>query len=182
MSDFAETINELPKGDEVRSWLEGQMNGKRSILLVFADDGVIWGKLDADNKVALAPRSPALRAETLQQAFVFGKEDEVRLFHDEAGNWQARRIMDSGKVITESQILWGNQSEANVQDGFLRVSEFRSGIPDQFLPVNRPLGNNECIRLEVHHMVIYEETGEARIAISRLAGLSIDKRDLEVAK
>jgi hypothetical protein len=30
-------------------------------------------------------------------------------------------------------------------------------------------------------MVVYDDkTGEARIAISRLAGLSIDKRDLEV--
>jgi len=183
MSDYAETIHELPKGHDVRSWLEGQMNERRSILLAYADDGVIWGWLDEHKKLVLAPQAPALRGETLQQAFVFGKEDEVRLFHAESGEWQARRVKDAGDVIVESQILWGDKGEGKPKNGFLTVSEYRKGIQEQFLPLARSLGNEECARLEVHHLVDYDrDTGEARVVLSRLAGLSIGVRDMEVAK
>jgi len=42
----------------------------------------------------------------------------------------------------------------------------------------------QCIRLEVHHIVRYNEDGEAYVEISRLAGLSVGekKKNLEVAK
>ena len=180
MSSFTEPIEKLPENNDVRAWLESQMSDKRNTLLAFADDGVIWGRW-ANGKLVTAPNQPELRGKTLQQAFVFGADDEVRLFRNELGDWKARLVVDSGDVIVERQILWGDQSEGR-QGDFLEVSEFRKGIPNQFLPADGTFGDEECVRLEVHHMVTYEETGEARIALSRLAGLSIGNKAMEVAK
>jgi len=171
-------MSNLPENNDVSAWLESQMSDKRPTLLAFADDGVIWGCL-VNKKLVTGPNQPELRGSTLQQAFVFGQEDEIRLFHDELGNWKTSHVADAGDVIVESQILWGNQNEGDLQNGFLQVSEFRKGIPNQYLPVGRPIGNDECVRLEVRHLIEYDEkTGEARIAISRLAGLKVDKRDI----
>ncbi len=49
--------------------------------------------------------------------------------------------------------------------------------------IDPDMKGNACVRLDVHHMVEYdEETGEARIVLSRLAGLRIGKKDEEVEK
>jgi CRISPR-associated protein (TIGR03984 family) len=179
MSNFTEPVKPLPQNNDVRAWLESQMSGKRPTLLAYSDDGVTWGRL-VNGKLVTGPGQPELRGKTLQQAFVFGSDDEVRLFRDELGNWQARRMVDAGDFIVESQILWGDKSESR-QGDFLEVSEFRQGIPNQFLPVDGTFGDEECAHLKVHHLVTYDdETGEARIAISRLAGLSIGKNAMEV--
>lgn len=171
-------MGNLPENNDVRTWLESQMSEERPTLLAFADDGVIWGRL-VNKKLVTGPGQPGLRGSTLQQAFVFGQRDEVRLFHDELGNWQTSNVADAGDVIVESQILWGDQSEGEPLNGFMQVSEFRKGIPNQYLPVDGPLGNDDCVRLEVHHLVEYDkDTGEARIAISRLAGVRVGIRDL----
>lgn len=205
MSKFIETDVPLPEAGKLQDWAVTQLQKHGEYLLAFADDGVIWGKLAngvlvtsrdaAKNKFPDEPikwTSPEFREETLQQVFIFSKASEVRLFKDELGNWNTLRVVDasvaSDEIIIESQILWGNQSVGNTQDGFLQVSEFRKGIPNQFLPVDEPLGNDDCVRLEVHHLVEYDEsTGEARVAISRLAGLKVDirdigKKELEAAK
>lgn len=179
MSNLTTAVENLPENNDVRVWLEGQMSGERPTLLAIADDGVIWGRF-VNGKLVTAPGAPELRSKTLQQAFVFGADDEVRLFRDELGNWKARQVVDSGDVIVESQVLWGDKSEGR-QGDFLEVSEFRKGIPNQFLPVNGTFSDEECVRLEVHHLVTYDpESGEARIALSRLAGLSIGKKAMEV--
>ncbi len=173
-------MSNLPENNDVHAWLESQMSEERPTLLAFADDGAIWGRL-TNKKLVTGPNQPNLRGSTLQQAFVFGQKDEVRLFHDELGNWKTSHVVDAGDVIVESQILWGDQSEGDTQNGFLHVSEFRKGIPNQYLPIDGSLGKDDCVRLEVHHLVEYDkETGEARIAISRLAGLSIGSKSEEV--
>lgn len=180
-------MSNLPENNDVSAWLESQMSDKRPTLLAFADDGVIWGCL-VNKKLVTGTNQPELRRCTLQQAFVFGQEDEMRLFHDELGNWKTSHVVDEGDVIVESQILWGDQSVGEAQNGFLQVSEFRKGIPNQYLPVDGILGKDDCVRLEIHHLVEYDkETGEARIALSRLARLKIGtrdigKRELEVEK
>lgn len=179
MGNLTKPTETLPENNDVRAWLEGQMSDTRPTLLAFADDGVTWGRL-VNGRLVTGPGQPELRGKTLQQAFVFGADDEVRLFRDELGAWKARWVVDAGDIIVESQILWGDKSEGR-QGDFLQVSEFRKGIPNQFIPVDDIFGDEECIRLEVHHMVTYDnETGEARIALSRLAGLSIGKKAMEV--
>jgi len=199
MSDFIKTDVSLPQEGALETWFVEQLQKHGEYLLAFADDGVIWGKLvdgkftkshDMDLLVFAQDKqkwtSPELREETLQQVFIFGENSEVRLFKDELGKWKALRVVDGDEpeqVIFESQIVWGDKGAEKLENGFLRVSEFRKGIPDQFLPVKVPMGADQCARLKVHHLIDYDkETGEARIVISRLAGLSIDQRDKKVAK
>lgn len=180
MTDYATPTTTLPTDGNIRAWLEGQMNKDRATLLAFADDGVIWGhwadKLTIAHDVDTS--YPMLQEKTLQQAFIFGKDSEVRLFRDELGNWKAVEVKDTGEVIVESQILWGDKP-AQKQSGspiFQRLSAERKGIPDQLIPVQGAMNENSAVRLEIHHLVNYTEAGEAYIAISRLAGLSIGSK------
>lgn len=181
MSDFIKTDVKPPENGDLKEWVTTQLKTHGPTLLAFADDGVIWGRLW---KESLATTGPELNLDTLQQAYIFGEKSEVRLFRDESNVWKALRVVDGDdetRVIKESQILWGNESEAQSKDGFLTVREYRAGIPGQILPLDTPLGEGQCARLEVHHLVEYDnKTGEARIALSRLAGLSIGS--LEVKK
>jgi len=183
MSNFIKNdVNAFQKSQPLSEWLKQQMSLTRSTFLAFADDGVIWGTLvngelvashDLDKDV-----SPKLQEKTLQQVFVFGKDDEVRLFRDELGEWKTLHVIDTGEKIVESQILWGDENNGEVENGFLRVKDNLKGIPDQLIPSKVKLGNDQCMRLEVHHLVEYDnQTGEARIVISRLAGLDIGERN-----
>jgi CRISPR-associated protein (TIGR03984 family) len=187
MSDFIKNdVNVFQKSQSLREWLKQQMSLTRPNVLAFADDGVIWGALVNDELVTSHDLdkdvSPELQEKTLQQAFVFGKDDEVRLFHDELGEWKALRVVDAGEMIAESQILWGDENIDDVQNGFLRIKDNQKGIPNQLIPSKTKLGEGQCIRLEVHHLVEYDDlTGEARIAISRLAGLTVGEKNQEVA-
>lgn len=188
MNDFAETINVLPTDDNIREWLERQMKENNlSILLAFADDGIIWGRHDGTKLTITHDANtshPELRGKTLQEARAFNKDMEIRLFRDELGAWKALRVVDGSdptRVISESQILWGDKTENGIQDGFVYASEYRAGIQGQWLPLEETFDANKCARLEVRHLVDYdEETGEAYIAVSRLAGLSVGDRNKEV--
>ncbi len=187
MKDFIQNdVTAFQKSDSLRDWLKGQMNLTRSTFLAFADDGVIWGTL-VDNELITSHDldgyvSPKLQEKTLQQVFVFGKDDEVRLFRDELGEWKALRVIDAGEKIVESQVLWGSENAGELQKGFLRVRDNLKGIPDQLIPSKAKLAEGQCFRLKIHHLVEFdEETGEARIVISRLAGLSVGYKNQEVA-
>lgn len=188
MKDFIQNdVTAFQKNESLQDWLKGQLSLTRSTFLAFADDGVIWGALvdgelvtshDLDEDV-----SPKLQEKTLQQVLVFGKDDEVRLFRDELGEWKALRVIDVGEKIVESQILWGAENVGEVENGFLRVRDNLKGIPDQLIPSKAKLGEGQCLRLKIHHLVEFDkETGEARIAISRLAGLSVGEKNNEVAE
>ena len=109
---------------------------------------------------------------------MFGKDDEIRLFRDELGEWKALRVIDTGEKIVESQVLWGDENIGEVQNGFLRLKDNLKGIPDQLIPSNAKLGKGQCMRLEIHHLVEFDnQSGEARIAISRLADLSVGEKN-----
>jgi CRISPR-associated protein (TIGR03984 family) len=190
MSDFIKNDVELPESGKLQEWIEKQLKAHEPTLLAFADDGVIWGKLVNDT-LSLSPNAPELREKTLQQASIFNADCEVRLFRDELftddnPKWKCVRIVDGSdkeRVIPESQILWGNEAKGPAENGFIYASEYRAGIPGQWLPLNEPFGSEKCARLEVHHLVEFDDkTGEARIVASRLAGLLIGKRAMEVEK
>ena len=94
-----------PTDENVREWLAEQMNeNKLTFLLAFADDGVIWGRMDGGLLVIAHEASQKddkknytqLRGKTLQQAYVFSDKMEVRLFRDEMGKWKALNIEDEG--------------------------------------------------------------------------------------
>ncbi len=182
MSNFIKNDVKLPESGKLKEWIEEQLRAHGPTLLAFADDGVIWGKLVNDT-LSLSPNAPELREKTLQQASIFGADCEVRLFRDELGNWKVIRLVDVGEPFPESQILWGNEAKGPAENGFIYASEYRAGIPGQWLPLEEPFGPEKCARLLVHHFVEYDpETGEARIAASRLAGLSVGERAMEVEK
>ena len=185
MSGFVKTDVSVPESGKLQGWFTEQLQKYGSTLLAFADDGVIWGSL-TNGVLQCAPEAPALREITLQQAFVFGAECEVRLFRNEIGDWKALRVVDGDDpqlIIKESLILWGNEALKPAKNGFIYASEYRAGIPGQWLPLAETFGPDKCARLEVHHLLeVNPETGEARIVLSRLAGLSVGKRAMEGEK
>ncbi|MBL8170421.1 MAG: TIGR03984 family CRISPR-associated protein [Acidobacteria bacterium] len=167
---------------DLQVWVTRQLNAKRPWLLAHADDGVIWGRLGAKGLItshALAPRlSPPLRLVTLQQLFIFGADDEARLWRDENG-WLARRVSDAegAEAFDEEQILWGDTVVNDFPvDGFTHVREAKQRGMDHIVP--RKVTNTELkarqLRLCVRHFIDYDEqTGEARVALSRLTGVEI---------
>jgi len=184
-----------PTDKNIREWLTEQMKIKeneQTFLLAFADDGVIWGRLDDNGSLVIAHETSQkedkknytqLRGKTLQQAHIFGNKVEVRLFRDEMGEWKALKIEDESEtVITESQILWGDKLDEDknqpTDTGFMRLLAERKGIPPQIIPWDKKdFGKDKCVRLEVHHLVDYNDDGEAYIVASRLAGLSIAEKE-----
>lgn len=183
MHNFGEVIDAPTGNDQVVSWITEHLK-QHKFLLAFADDGVIWGRMGEEI-------STKLRGKTLQQAFIFDDKEEVRLFRDEMNNdkeakWQARKVVDGdNEVITESQILWGDES-VEFKNGFLQVKVDTKGISNQIIPAERKIikdkNTEECLRLEVHHIVAYNNDGEANVKVSRLAGLRVGNKNEEVAK
>jgi CRISPR-associated protein (TIGR03984 family) len=168
--------------EDIIEWIRDRMNAEMCWLLAHADDGVIWGRLTDDGKLVtshdVAPHvSPVLRWLTLQQAFIFGKPGEVRLWCDDTG-WQARMTTDAGAsadASDELQILWGTiVVESYPQDEFTHVRESRQYGMDHVVPVkvkNEDLDSRR-LRLRVRHFIDYDEdTGEARIVLSRLVNI-----------
>ena len=189
----------LPQNGDIRDWAEKYLHEKKHpYLLAFADDGVIWGKKTKDGLLLShdidSDISPDLLQGTLQQASVFGEESEFRLFktekeeEEEEDKWDVLEIKDSPEIIKESQILWGSRALETTDEGFTQVFDARQQGLDHIVPIkvaNSDLDLDEdgtkCIRLDVHHLVEYdEETGEARIAASRLAGIRLGKKNEEV--
>lgn len=203
MSELDKLVNDkitAPKNDaEVEKWLAAQMRDDRKFLLAHADDGVIWGKWingAMHTSHELAPHiSPKLRGQTLQQAFVFGKKSELRLFRDELGVWTAREISDpaptdeSVHCNIEWQVLWGNEVvpmkptvDAALQNHFTHVRDKKQQGLDQVLPIPmsqadldiEPTDKAKRPRLLVHHFIEYDDcTGEARIGLSRLVNVDM---------
>lgn len=184
-----------PTNDNVREWITTQMQKNNlPYLLAFADNGVIWGRMD-DGLLVIAHEAShkddkknyaRLRGETLQQAHIFGETMEVRLFRDEMNTWKVKEIEDEGEIIVESQILWGDKlddKDQPVNENFTRLKADRKGIPPQVIPIKRKeYADTDKVRLEVHHLVDFNEDGEAYIKLSRLAGLNVEKKMMEAAK
>lgn len=176
-----------PKDDKVRVWLASQMKPNRQWLLAYADDGVIWGKLTADQQLMtsndIAPKiSPELRWETLQQAYIFGEQGEVRLWR-EGDDWHARLVIgdaDETDTINEHHILWGTktiQNKNQVKDGFTQVQEGQQGMNHVAPLVVTDDGLRERkLKLLVRHLIEYDaDSGEARITLSRLVNIEVSK-------
>jgi CRISPR-associated protein (TIGR03984 family) len=178
---------EIVTDQDLQNWLGAQLNSDRPYLLAFADDGVIWGRKVEDLFVTshkIDPKiSPELCKQTLQQAYIFGPKDEIFLFRDEIGEWKILHIKDGEEIIIESQILWGDLCANQPENGFTRMHDKTKGIVDQIFPLEvDELGTGQLIRLDIHHNIEYDgETGEARISVSRLAGLRVGLR-VEVVK
>lgn len=174
---------------DVKSWVEEQA-AKHGLkwLLAHADDGVIWGRIDANGQLitsdSVAPHiSPPLRTETLQQARLFAEHAELLLWRDGDNRWHARLIRDAGDgetptftdAIDEPQILWGTDPQP-LPEGFTLMSDGAQGlrhavplkVAGKFDEASRPL------RLWVRHYLQDDEHGFTRIVASRLLDLRLE--------
>ncbi len=173
------------------AWIEKQADKYQlKYFLGHADDGVIWGKFDDNNNYQLTTaeqifKEPAFKAEfpklrlmTLQQCRIFGENGEILLWN--IGNrWKARLIEDKSDIehIQKSQYLWGTQGEE--KDGFTLLSDGSQGLKHAvpLKDINSHFSKDKQnlyrpVRLVVNHYIKYdEETGIARIFISRLVSL-----------
>lgn len=194
VENWDERVAYLQPDDDLKQWLAKQMNAGRGWLLAHADDGVIWGRWESGELITshdiASDISPELRLVTLQQAFLFGEQDEVRLWREDE-SWCARRIdgrSDAGgdkanECFDERQVLWG--TEAHYIDRtrkFTHVREKSQQGMDHVVPV--VVDSDELrqrkLRLRIRHYFDYDSaTGEARIALSRLVGLETGEQESE---
>jgi CRISPR-associated protein (TIGR03984 family) len=167
-----------------RAWLAEQAGADMPWLLIHADDGVIWGRRGPDGTLTLSsdvfddPTTyPAvavkLRAETLQEARVFGPAGEVLVWRTAEG-FEARLLTDAGVGLEalpeEEHLLWrlGNPIEVRPEVGFALLQEGAQG--QRHAPPLIPQGSQRPV-LVVRHYVDYDTEGQAYIALSRLVGL-----------
>jgi CRISPR-associated protein (TIGR03984 family) len=179
---------EAVKGDPV-AWLTAQA-GQYEWLLAHAEDGVIWGRVEEGDELKLSGDffpdvSPELRAETLQQARLFGEKAELLLWRTDDG-WLARLAQDgagaeSRHYYDEAQVLWGSKRVAS-EGGFTHVTEGERGqaqaVPlltqdgSRFTRNKRPY---HPLRLTVRHYLKEEESGLLRVQVSRLVNLKLEE-------
>ncbi len=186
LNDLVQTVTPPQDDTAVPGWLATQMSDERPFLLAHTDDGVVWGRWDGSamltsHQVAAGTDSdgisPPLNGILVQQAFVFGEQSEIRLFRDELGNWTARKIgdmADNKNIIIESQLLIGDEViKGWPKDGFTHLRDKKQQGLDQIVPLPITGANivaGERPRLRIHHFITYDEdSGEARIGLSRLA-------------
>ncbi len=168
---------------DVRGWLAGRMSEGMPWLLVHADDGVIWGRRQPDGSLLLSSdvfdfksRYPAiaveLRAPTIQQARLFGKEGELLIWRE--GMRLRGRIIRDGEAAPdtawqEQHLLWGIAHGQPVE-GFTLLVEGKQG-PQQAVPL--AVSGRQRAALTVRHYVAADEDGRAAIVLSRLVDLGL---------
>jgi len=163
-------------------------------LLAHADDGVIWGSVDAERcrtsfDVAhlhpdARPTCPPLRLVTLQSARLFGDAGEALLWRDGERGWRARLIRAAGRDETadwreafdESQLLWGNQATALGDSGFVLLRDGSQGLRHVVpLPDGPREFRGRPLRLRLRHYVREDRSGFARVVQSRLMRLFVEE-------
>jgi CRISPR-associated protein (TIGR03984 family) len=168
--------------ESLKEWLEKQaQEHKLKYLLAHAEDGVIWGRFDADRLITsgdVFSSFPQLRSQTLQQCRIFGEHGEVMLWKT-GQKWKTRTINDtnqSDRLPDEHQILWGTKSE-KVKDGFTIVADGQEGlrhaVPLADIPFDQNKNLYRPLRLTVrHYLEEDEDTGVVRVYLSRLVNLT----------
>lgn len=178
---------EISDDVDLKIWIEEQTKlNQLTYLLAHADDGVIWGKfqdgklITTTEPVELFPKCdfPLLREETLQQCRIFGHKSEVMIWKTDGG-FKARLIQDDNLkndyYITENQILWGTHGEKH-QEGFTLLWDGSQGlehaVPFTHIELEEKGKLKNKVRLIVRHYIDYDDSGVARIYLSRLVDLT----------
>jgi CRISPR-associated protein (TIGR03984 family) len=175
---------DLPANFDLKACLEEQASKyKLKFLLAHAEDGVIWGKFHDGNLItadSVFSQFAKLRKLTLQQCRIFGDTSEVMLWKTDEG-FKTRLIQDeeNTEFIAENQILWGTQAE-KICEGFTLVSDGSQGlchaVPLADINFDAKQKLYRPLRLCISHYINYdEETGLARIYLSRLVNLTTEK-------
>ncbi|MCL6448962.1 MAG: TIGR03984 family CRISPR-associated protein [Armatimonadetes bacterium] len=173
-------------------WFCKQNTGVKAWLLVHADDGIIWGEIRGGQLITAREifgekAAPLLRAQTIQQARLFGPEAEIRVWREE-NSFRACRIEDEpgGKMesFDEDHFLWGTKC-LEQRNGFTRVAEGARGfvqavplvVPDEAFDAEASAlrHGHHPLRLGVRHYIEYDPDGQAYISLSRLTGIWYEK-------
>lgn len=172
------TLDTTAFHNDPAAWFASQAQPNVTFFLAHADDGVIWGEV-RDGELVLAAEAfheikhiqVLLRAATLQQARLFGPAGELRVWRTSNG-FTACLIQDGDtpleQIIPECQWLWGDKSEGEA-NGFTLLREGQQGM--LHAPPITGLGANQRVALQVKHFIEFDDDGQARIRLSRLAGL-----------
>jgi len=172
---------QIPDDLDLRIWLESQAQEHQlHYLLAHAEDGVLWGKFQNGNLLtadSVFSQFPILRTCTLQQCRIFGENAEVMIWKVDL-DFKARLIKDNNlkkdDYITENQILWGTHKEQE-ENGFTLVADGQQGLRHAVPLTSIPFNDNERpLRLTVHHYIDYNDSGVARIYLSRLVNLYVN--------
>ena len=176
-------ILEFVNDDDLRSWLDEQSKSRElPYLLAHADDGVIWGRLE-NGKLTTAEKIfhtpefkvdfPPLRLLTLQQCRIFGHNGELLLWQISDKKFRWRFIGNPNEAkISESQILWGTHGikKGNFTLLWDGSQGLRHAVPFTDIELKGDRLVNP-VRLLVHHYIGYDDSGVARIYLSRLVDL-----------
>lgn len=158
--------------------------------LAHCDDGVTWGRYDAQQALwrlgnQVAPEvAPEIQQETLQELRLFGRSAEVLIWRT-SGGFCGRVLRDTESAddgrkrtgplrpLDESRILLGTRVLAHCDQGFTHVGDGTGA--QQVLPilVTDAQLQEARVRVEVrHYFQSQNETGAVRIAVTRLVGLT----------
>jgi CRISPR-associated protein (TIGR03984 family) len=186
---------------QLLQWFANNAPPGANMLLAHCYDGVVWGKRGESRWVLsseLAPDiSPPLLPTTLMQARVFGEAGELFVWR-EGAKFYGRRVTTGGAegqlldYLTEAHWLWGTrqdrgdatQDEKLDQAGFTLLADGAQGlrhvaplvVPDDYFERESASSAREPrwrpVRLQVEHYIFRdEETGLARVGLSRLVKL-----------
>lgn len=154
-----------------------------TFLLVHADDGIIWGRIERGQLRFPGPSAwaPMLRSQTVQQCRLFGRLGELFIWRVAEGRWRGRKLVDnpedSYSIIIEHPFLVGDRIYDPLSDsgnsplrdwpaGFTPIVNVATGVrqiaPCSILPGARA-------QLMVLHYLFEDEDGQSIIKYSRLA-------------
>jgi len=187
ISDFT-GFDDKPK-DWILSKAKPILNGTETYLLSFHDDGVVWGKVKAEDLLTsddlqstgekLSP-SPKFRSATLQECRLFNERGQLHLWRNGSGGFNGRLFLESEnselEAIEEQQVLWGTKPDGG--DGeFTIVADGSEGLRHAFpqgVAANKFDDKKRPLRLYVKHYLDYDEDGCARIEYSRLVTVGVE--------
>jgi CRISPR-associated protein (TIGR03984 family) len=172
----------LPEGTETAVWGRWLQQLAKShgadapemILLLHADDGVIWGRLVGDSLTTSSDAyevvATPLRRKTVQQLRLFGAQGELLLWR--TNNGMAGRVVTTdadtavgqGNYYDENHLLWGEKTAESVK-GFTLLREGAREL------LHAPPGTGQKAKLKVRHYIQCDATGQAYVALSRVVAL-----------
>lgn len=174
------TVEPVALPADLRAWLQSRAKTRDlPWLLAHTDSGVIWGELRDDGLTLSSDAFPrpglSLRAETLQQARLFGHADELLLWRGPDEQWQATTRRDgegdAGEYFDEAYVLWGFKEERTPSGGFRELREGAEGIIHA-PPLRRMPSEKKRAHLQMRHYLQHDASGVIRIVAGRMLGLS----------
>lgn len=189
------TVEPPKESRSIYDWLNGPDEslldkGEIRWLLAHTFTGLVWGRREADgwhlsselNEDSADEIFPRLDTGTVLHLRLFGKKGEIYIWRD-GERLRGRAIFDESENLieahqqAETHILWGTKGE--VKDKFTVLSDGQQKLMHAFplpLPEQAFGGFHRPARLHLRHYITrHEETGLARIALTRLYDVSYEE-------